>query len=78
MAMSAVIIKREWADAQISITVTSTGIGISIPMDEFMVACGIEMGNPLLLMTNAQLVAKLKAAAERVIDGAKDETKRVM
>lgn len=78
MEKHVVVVSRDWHNPQIVIDVTDTGIGVSMPLSDFITAVATEVGSPALLMTNAALLGKLTDAAAKVTAGMKQETVRVM
>ena len=54
------------------------GIQLSVNLEDFIEALGKEMGSPTMLMTKAQLLEKMKSAAEKVTQQMKQESARVM
>lgn len=74
-----VVISREWkSDAPITVDVTSTEIGVSMPLEQFLDALAQETGNPTTLFTIASLRARLEGAALQVCEKMKRETAKVM
>lgn len=76
-----VLIMRKWDNPQIQISVSREadgGISVSCPLDSFLAACVEEIGNPTLLISKAQLLDKLKKAADASLSEVKAETSRVM
>lgn len=71
-------ISRQWHNPSIAIAVTDDAIGISIELSDFLRAVAAEMGNPVGIMTRAQLLAKLASAAEAVTVSMKRETSAIV
>lgn len=71
-------ISREWHNPTIRIVVTDDSIGISMPLDDFILAMNEEYGNPAATITRAQHLAKLRAAADAVALSMKHETTAVI
>lgn len=62
-----VVVKRELvAGAPITIDVADNTIALSVNLSDFLKAVVAEVGNPALIVTQAQLLAKLTAASEAV------------
>jgi hypothetical protein len=101
--MKTLLISRKWNHPKIFIEMEHEGIQIGMSVADFVTALADEAaeplaaqiagsaGNPFLLMTNAQLVARIVAAvegeaarrifadaAERVFSGVKAETAHVV
>lgn len=64
-----VVVSRRWHEPFIRMDVTEVGIGITMSLDDFVLALAKEAGVP---------EAKLTEAAERVTSGMKQETVAVM
>lgn len=67
-------ISRHWHKPEISIKVTNKEIQIELELADFIRALAAEIGNPAGILTRAQLLAKLEAAAEVVTVAMKKET----
>ena len=78
MQKHAVVVSRQWQKPEISIDVTDDEIRIAMSLPAFLDALAAEIGNPALVLTQAQLLAKLRAAAEAVVREMKSQTTRVM
>jgi hypothetical protein len=52
-------------------------IGVKIDLDEFVKQLGEEFGTAYMTYTKGQVKSKLKLAVDKIISGAKDETRRV-
>jgi hypothetical protein len=61
-----VVVSRKWHEPFIRVDVTEVGIGVTMTLEDFVQALEAESG------------ADLAAAAQRVIDGLKKETGKVM
>jgi len=61
-----VVVSRKWHEPFIRVDVTEVGIGVTMTLEDFVQALETESG------------ASLTAAAQRVIDGLKKETSKVM
>ena len=61
-----IVISRKWHEPSIRIDITDSGIGITITLDDFITALGVEAK------------VNLHTEAKRVIDGLKQETTRVV
>ena len=66
MENSLVVVSRQWHEPFIRVDVTQAGIGITMTMDDFITALGIEVQQ------------NLHAAAAKVIAGMKRETSHVI
>lgn len=73
-----VLVSRKWSESQITVKVTQKGIGVSMPINQFIAALADLTGNPTLLVTKAQLEKRLQEAAVRVVSEMKSETARAM
>ena len=73
-----VVISREWSKPEIKIQVNSNGIALAISLDDFVTALAAEVGSPTLLLTKAQLAAKMDFAKQVVLEKVKQESKQVM
>lgn len=61
--------------APIELFISDDTIGVRVDLEAFLTGVVAEMGNPTFMMTNAQLAARLRAAVDRVILAAKEETR---
>ena len=62
-----VIVKRDLvAGAPITVTVADDTIALAVSLPDFLAAVVAELGNPTLILTQAQLLAKLTAAGDAV------------
>lgn len=66
MNHNAVVVSRKWHEPQIVVSVTDAELKIIMTLQDFARALSIEAGRDL------------SAAVQRVVDGMKQETKRVM
>jgi hypothetical protein len=66
MEKQLVVVSRKWHEPFIRVDVTEVGIGVTMTLEDFVQALEAETG------------ASLAAAAERVVDGMKQETSKVM
>jgi hypothetical protein len=64
-----VTVTRKWHEPFIRVDVTEVGIGITMTYEDFVTAMSMELGLP---------VSVVLSAAERVVDGMKRESARVM
>ena len=78
MYRSLVTVTREWHNPQINIHVTHLDIKLDITLDDFLKAIVEEAGNPTMLLTKAQLLARLEKAAEVVVDKVKQESIKIV
>ena len=63
---------------EIAISIGDKTIGIEMPLDAFIASVVSEIGNPTMLLTKAQLVDAISAAADRVILQMKQQTVSVV
>lgn len=70
-----VIISRYWNNPKINYLVTDKEITMVTQLNDFITALATEVGNPTLLITKAQLEAKLKLASAAVCEKIKEVTK---
>lgn len=73
-----VVISRNWNNPSISIKVTLDGISLATDLNDFMAALVEEMGNPTMLVTKAQLAARIELARAAVVEKIKAESVKVM
>ena len=85
-----VLVGRQWHNPNIHMYVIkdeysedgdllmSGEIGIKMSLPDFIHAVVLELGQPLDLLSMAQVQERLMGAANRVVDGMKQETARVM
>lgn len=66
------VVSRRWHNPTITVEVTGDGIALGVPFADVLDALATELGNPVGILTRAQLKAKLVAAAVRVVDGVKE------
>ena len=57
---SVVTISRLWHQPNIIVWVNNEGIGMGMKLDDYLVALSEEIGNPLLLLTKAQMLQKMR------------------
>jgi hypothetical protein len=67
MEKQLITVSRKWHEPMIRVDVTEVGVGITMTLEDFVIALEHESGHGLLL-----------AAAGRVIAGMKKETNQVM
>lgn len=70
-------ISKDWHKPEITIEVTDTQLEISMELGDFMKAVAAQVGRPIGILTQAQLLAKLEAAAAAVTTSMKWETKPI-
>ena len=64
MTTKTVITKsRKWHSPEILAYANNEEIGLSIKLDDYLQALVAEIGNPTFIVTQAQLLAKLRAAS---------------
>ena len=69
MEKSLVSISRKWHEPFVRVDVTDVGIGVTVTLSDFITALATELSAPVPL---------LEAAAERVCEGLKLETRKAM
>jgi len=67
MEKQLITVSRKWHEPMIRVDVTEVGVGVTMTLEDFVIALEHESGHDLLL-----------AAAGRVIAGMKKETNKVM
>jgi len=60
---SVVTVSKRWNNPNILVWVHDEGIGMGMKLDDFIIGLAAEVGNPALIMTKAQLLAKIQASA---------------
>ena len=73
-----VTVSRKWNNPQIYIDITNEGIELSMSLDDFVVALADEVGSIALTVRDATFRKKLADAAERVVSGIKDESRKAV
>ena len=73
-----ITIRRQWHHPNIEVAVTRSGIGVVMQMPDFLKALAYELGAPAMLLTHKGAVKMLTEASSRVIEGAKEETRKVV
>ena len=73
-----VTVSRKWNNPQIHINITNDEIALSIALDDFLVALADEIGSVALTVRDATFRKKLAEAAERVVSGVKDESRKAV
>lgn len=73
-----VVVSRHWNRPDITAFVSETVVGAQMSLPQFIESLVEQTGNPAMVMTKAQLAAKLKAAADVVIDEMKKSTAKVV
>ena len=76
--METVTITKLWHNPEIATTVDNTGIQLSIPLDDFITALTREIGSVALTLTQKSFNAKMVDAKERVLEGIKAESLKVI
>lgn len=74
----AVVVSRQWNNPAIEMWVSDEEIGIQMSLSEFWDSIVEEMGNPTLIVSKAQLRARLEAAANQVLTEMKNQTTRIV
>lgn len=75
---TSVVVSRKWDNPEIRAFVNFEGVGASIDVRAFVAALVAETGNPLTIVTQAQLERVMQAAAARVLEELKAATKYVV
>lgn len=65
-AREVITISRHWDNPAIKVWVNHEHIGLQVGIDDYLVALAAEIGNPAIVLTRAQLLTRMRAAAERV------------
>lgn len=71
-------ISRKWHSPQIEITLSSESISLACNLDDFFMAVQEELGSVRWVFSDATFKVKFDAAVERVIQGIKDESAKVV
>lgn len=74
---SVTIVSRKWNNPTIEAFMTIEEIGAVMSVDDVLVSMVEEMGNPTMMMTKKQLLAKMQAAWEAVSKEIKESTRHV-
>ena len=72
-----VVVSRKWDSPRIDVWFTQEEVGIHMELDSFINALVAECGNPTMLVTNAQLAARVSAAVLRVVGEMKAATAQI-
>lgn len=71
---SIVVAARFWHRPAITVALSAEGIRLTMGFDDVVQALAREVGNPALLLTEAQLLTRLRAAAAIVVEGMKERS----
>lgn len=71
-------ISRKWHSPQITTTLSNEAISLSCDLDDFFMAVQEELGSVRWVFSDATFKVKFDAAVERVIQGIKDESAKVV
>jgi len=63
---------------EIKAFVDSEKVGAEISLDDFLKALVEELGNPVMIMTKTQMLARMKQAADTALNEMKSATKFVV
>jgi hypothetical protein len=74
---SVVTVSRKWNEPNIIVWVNNEGIGMGMKMDDYLVALSEVIGNPLFVLTKAQMLQKMREASPAVESEMKDATLKV-
>jgi hypothetical protein len=72
------VISRHWGNPEIKITVNQEKIELLTNIKDFTDALIAEIGNPLMILTRAQLKQRIENAAHVVIEKIKEASAQVM
>jgi hypothetical protein len=72
------VVSRQWHQPQIDVGVSESGIRIVMPMDDYIQALATEIGSPAMILTQAQLLTRMRAAATAVQMGMQKVTAEAM
>jgi hypothetical protein len=75
---SVVTISRMWNNPSIKTTITTDGISLDISLDDYLEALVNEIGSVTFTINNAKFKDKVKEASNRVINGVKLESTKVI
>jgi hypothetical protein len=78
MQRSVVTITRQWHAPQITTRITNEEISVSVALPDFLEALTRELGPVTWVFTDRAFKVKFDAAVERVLQGIKDETAKVV
>ena len=65
-AQSTVVVSRKWHEPAIRAWVSQQEIGMSMWLEDYIKSLAAEIGNPALILTQAQLLKKLQLAAAAI------------
>ena len=71
-------ISRKWHQPIIETTITNEAISISCDLDDFLMAVREELGSITWVFLDATFKAKFDAAAQKVLEGIKAESSKVV
>jgi hypothetical protein len=73
-----IVVSRKWNSPVIEVKLSDKEISMFVDLSQFIESLGKEMGNPALLLTNAQLAEKLSAASDKVVAELKEASKYIV
>jgi hypothetical protein len=73
-----VVVGRKWHKPDIYTRLDKEGIDLQMELDDFVLALLDELGSPTMIMTRAQLKARVHQAVEKVVSGIKDVSREVV
>jgi hypothetical protein len=71
-----IVVSRVFGNPNVEVDLTVEGIAIKLAVSKFLAAMVEDVGNPTLLVTKAQLLKALTAAAETVVTDMKQDSTR--
>ncbi len=74
MNKETVVVSRAWKNPEIKVFVSVTEVGAGMELETFLRTIVEEMGNPTLLVTKQQLLNKVFAAKDAVVNEMKKAT----
>ena len=72
-----VVVSRQWNNPTIRAYMNLQEVGAEVSLDEFVSALLTIVGSPTMVMTRAQLAAKVTAAKDQIVDELKRATVHV-
>ena len=73
-----ITVSRKWSHPTIEAYLHSDSVGARMNLDDFVTSLAGAIGNPAMIVTKAQLLAKMREAADKVSAEMKDATKFVV
>lgn len=72
--MNKVVVCRRWDNVEVKAFVDSEGVGAATDLDDYLKVLVNTIGNPTMIMTKAQLFAKIKLASDTILNEMKTTT----